>query len=130
MNNVLRSYGLDTHIANDIRKDDPDAFKRDRKDVWLEKENVHYKLGGKGIHTSGPVAYHGFNFYVKKGSTFGFKFVNPCGYTNDELKTTSVEEALGKEISMDDFKKSVLYEIKSQFKYDQIIKFGDFSNLV
>jgi hypothetical protein len=24
----------------------------------------------------------------------------------------------------------VLYEIKSQFKYDQIIKFGDFSNLV
>jgi len=126
MDSVLKSYGLKTIIHKDTRKDDEEAEKSNRKDIWIEIGNKSFKLGGKGIHFSNGIAYHGFNFYVKKGCTDGFKYVNPCGYTSDELGVISIEEAIGKEIKMEDFKKRVVKEIKNRFNYNSFEEIKDF----
>jgi lipoyl(octanoyl) transferase len=122
MNEVLQSFNVNTKIARDIRCDDEAAREKNRKDVWLEINNKHYKLGGKGIHISKDVAYHGFNFYVKKGSTEGFRYVDACGYQIDEVGVINVEEALKKDVDMQLFKEKVLSEIKTKFNYDSINK--------
>ncbi len=120
MNSVLKSYELNINIHTDSRNQDKDAKNSIRKDIWINKDGKDYKLGGKGIHTAKGVAYHGFNFYVKKESTEGFKYVNPCGYSSGELGVMSIEEALGKKIDLNDFKQKVLKEIKKKFKYNEI----------
>ncbi|MFP4568219.1 MAG: lipoyl protein ligase domain-containing protein [Candidatus Woesearchaeota archaeon] len=126
MNNTIQSFKINSKIddQNLIRKgkklEDERSKSGDRKDIWITENGKHYKLGGRGIHTKGKVAYHGFNFYVKKGSTNGFEYVNTCGYTPYELKTTSMEEASRKEINMNDFKERVLREIQKQFKYTEL----------
>ncbi len=112
MSDVLNDYGLDAKKRSNNKKDG--------KDVWIERNGRPLKLGGKGIKLSKGVAYHGFNFYVKKGSTDGFKYVNPCGYSSDELGVTNLEEALGREVSLEEFKQRVLEEIRRKFKYEEI----------
>lgn len=128
MNNIIRSYNVNSKIEdqNLIRQgekiNDERAKTGERKDIWVTINNKNYKLGGRGIHTTGPIAYHGFNFYVKKGSTEGFKYVNACGYTPNELGTISIEEATQKTISINEFKERTLTELKKQFRYDSIQK--------
>jgi lipoyl(octanoyl) transferase len=122
MFSVLKSYGLDVNIHVDSRKEDKDAGNSIRKDIWIRKNGRDYKLGGKGIHVSKGVAHHGFNFYVKKGSTRGFDYINPCGYSYQELGVTNLEEVLGKEVDLNDFKQRVLGEINKKFGYEKINK--------
>jgi lipoate-protein ligase B len=124
MYSVLKSYGLNVEVYNVSRRDEGDDKNSIRKDVWLREDGKDYKLGGKGIHISKGVAYHGFNFYVKKGSAKGFRYVNPCGCSPDELGVISVEEALGREVSLEDFKGRVLDEIKIKFGYEEIKRAG------
>lgn len=122
MNDVLRSLYLDVKIAKDVREDDVKAKESNRQDVWLEIEGKKYKLGGKGIHIRKNVAYHGFNFYVKKESVSGFKYVDACGYNHEDLGTISVEDALQKNMNMEEFKNRVLQEIKTKFGYKTMSK--------
>jgi lipoyl(octanoyl) transferase len=120
MHSVLRSYGLNVRIHSDLRKEDENSEDSVRKDIWIRINEKDYKLGGKGIHFSRGVAYSGFNFYLKRGSEEGFKYVNPCGYSSEELGVISIEAALGRTIPIQEFKKRVLEEIKNKFKYPTI----------
>ena len=121
MHSVIEIYGIDAKIHKDLRNDDEDAKKSSRKDIWVVRDGKNFKIGGKGIYISRGVAYHGFNFYLKEGCTDGFEYVNPCGYKEDELKTISIEEVLGKKVDSLEFKNRVLREIQKQFRYDSFI---------
>lgn len=112
MQEGLNSYGLDAKKRS--------SNKKDGKDVWIERNGSPFKLGGKGIKLSKGIAYHGFNFYLKEKSTSGFKYVNPCGYSQKYLKVTNVEKALNKKIEAAHFKQNILNKIKEKFEYDSI----------
>ncbi len=120
MKDVLEDFGIDARIyRNSDHLDMPDD-RNDRKDVWVMKDDKPYKLGGKTIITSNNIAYHGFCFYLDKKSTEGFKYVNPCGHTSDELGIENVENCLGKKVSHDEFKQDILKAIKNRFGYEAI----------
>ncbi len=91
--------------------------RKDRKDVWVTEDGKNYKVGGKGIKISKGVAYHGFNFYITDKGIEGFDYINPCGYTKEELGVKSVEGILGKKIDKSRFRDLILEEIKEKFGY-------------
>ena len=100
---------------------DNDESRKDRKDVWVEKNNSFYKIGSKAIHISNNIAYHGFSLFVKKESINGFDKVLPCGYKKDELNVTSMEHELDDEIEISQVSESVKSFIMDKFNYEEII---------
>ncbi len=109
---TIDDYGLKTKKRT--------TNKKDGKDVWIEINKKPFKIMGKGIAFDKGISYHGFNIYVKQGSTKGFRYVNPCGYSN--LGAISIEDALGKTIDTKKFKERVVKKIKEKFRYDSINK--------
>ena len=126
MQEVLQSYGIDAKIfevAAEIGEADSSS-RKDRKDVWVQRNGKYYKLGGKGGAMTGGVTYYGFSFYVTNSSIEGFKYIQACGYSKDALDITSVEREVGHVIDLEDFKKRILGSVKEHFRYLTIRKGG------
>jgi lipoate-protein ligase B len=130
MADSLKQVGIDAQVfkVTENLGEDGDNKRRDRKDVWITENGMYYKLGGKGIHASGAVAYHGFNFYLDDKSTNGFWYIDPCGYTKDELGVKSVGGVLGKDIDRNFFRDIVLGKMKNGFGYDELTQ-GDIEKI-
>lgn len=119
MYDALKNNGLsEVYIAKGYNKE----LGRDRRDVWVDIDDKHYKIGSKGIVMTKNIAYHGFVLYLDKVGTKNFDIVKPCGYDHDEVSVISVEEVLNKKLCLDKVKNDVINSIKRQFNYDEISK--------
>ena len=120
MIDVFRSFGIDAQIKTvaDTLLVDIDA-RKDRKDVWIQREKP-YKLGGKAIRFSGPVALHGFSLYVTKESLRHFDKVLVCGYTQNQLGVTSIEHELGRNVLLSEVRDRVFSFLLTRFGYESI----------
>ncbi|MFP4117449.1 MAG: lipoyl protein ligase domain-containing protein [Candidatus Woesearchaeota archaeon] len=124
MKDTLVSYGIDAEIFRNSDYIDTPNDRDDRKDVWVMKEDKPYKLGGKTIITSNNIAYHGFCIYKDRRGIEGFRYVDPCGHTSDELGILSMEDLTKEKISHDDLREKVLNIIKKRFNYESLEKVG------
>jgi lipoyl(octanoyl) transferase len=122
MLSALGRFGINAEIFEVVKKigegqNESEEQRRDRKDIWVTKNGKYYKVGGKGIKISGGVAYYGFNFYMTDESLTGFDYIDPCGYTKEELGVKSVEAIHGEKISRNSFRDIVLKEVMERFGY-------------
>ena len=118
-------YSIPAQIFNvlDVLPDiDHDEERKDRKDIWVEKNRKYYKIGSKSVHFSKDVAYHGFSLFVNKKGIQGFDKVLVCGYTRDQLDVTSMEHETGEELDIDEVKRAALSKIQEHFNYDDLIE--------
>jgi len=106
--------------------------RRERRDVWVQRDGTSLKMGSKGIRFSGKVAHHGFVLYAHEEGVKNFWMVNPCGYTHDEVTVASVESFLGRSIGVDEINSAVKSAIKLNFGYDKINDWSieDFNEVV
>ena len=65
--------------------------RRERRDVWIQRNGASLKMGSKSIHITGNVARSGFALYVDEKGVEPFWMVNPCGHDAREVRVTSVE---------------------------------------
>ncbi len=93
---------------------------RERRDVWTNIEGHDFKIGSKGIHNAGNIAYHGFVIYADIAGTKLFDYIKPCGYSHDEVSVISIEEITGKQVDKELIKELTKAEIKEKFRYSKI----------
>jgi len=118
MHKTLTSYGIPVQIVEVAKKfGDENGLRRDRRDVWIHENGTSIKFGGKGIRVSGGIAYHGFQFYLSRESTIGFRYINACGYPRTQLDSRSVEDYLDREIDPERFIQRTLKYVKRIFNY-------------
>tara|TARA_Y100000310_G_scaffold336884_1_gene422558 strand:+ start:2392 stop:3231 length:840 start_codon:yes stop_codon:yes gene_type:complete len=96
------------------------ATRRDRRDVWVQRDGKSLKMGSKGLRLSGNIAFQGFALYIDNGCVEPFKLVNACGYDPKEVSVTSVEEVVGSSINHATVHKIVREQIKERFGYERI----------
>jgi lipoate-protein ligase B len=82
--------------------------------VWIGEK----KIAAIGIKVSRWVTMHGFAFNIKTDLNM-FKGIIPCGINDKDV--TSLKNELGKEITLDEVKKSLLKNFKEIFDYKGII---------
>ncbi|HSH19585.1 MAG TPA: lipoyl(octanoyl) transferase LipB [Draconibacterium sp.] len=72
--------------------------------VWLENDHkVHArKICAIGVRVSRYVTMHGFALNVNTDMRY-YNYINPCGFASSAV--TSIQQELGREISMDEVKK-------------------------
>lgn len=72
--------------------------------VWLESEHKvrARKICAIGVRVSRAVTMHGFALNVNTDMRY-YNYINPCGFASSAV--TSIQQELGKEISMDEVKK-------------------------
>lgn len=122
MYEVLKEkFNLDVKMVEVKQILNDDGLRKNRMDVWINKNNRNYKIGGKGIHTTRNIAYNGFSIYIKPYSIEGFKYIDACGYDKDELDVTCIEYELKKEINIDKVKEYVLDKMKEKFNYNKLV---------
>lgn len=122
MHDTLLGLGVkDAQIVEVAEKLGEGDLRKDRKDVWVVRDGQNYKLGGKGTHFAGDIAYHGFNLYVAPESIAGFKHIQACGYTKEELDTTTISSEVG-QVSIDQVRAQVLSAIGEHFNYSSILR--------
>lgn len=118
MYKTLISYGIPVQIVEVAKKfGDEEGLRRDRRDVWIQENGTSIKFGGKGVRISGGIAYHGFQFYLSRESTVGFRYINACGYPRTQLDSRSVEDYLNREIDPKKFIQRTLKYVKKVFNY-------------
>ncbi len=97
-----------------------DDERKDRKDVWVEKDGKPYKIGGKAIYFSGNIASHGFSIYVNRESVTHFDKVLICGYSHEQLGATSMEHELERKLNLSDVRRSAIESLRKKFGYEAI----------
>ena len=91
-----------------------DGYRQDKMiGVWTEKG----KVCSIGVAVKKWVSFHGFALNVNTDLSF-FDLIVPCGLKNVEM--TSMQQILGKEISMQAVKKNVVRNIGQIFKQDNV----------
>jgi lipoyl(octanoyl) transferase len=131
MQSFFREHGIDAEIAEVERRLRPLAGARpDRKDVWVTLRGKPHKIGAKGIRFSGDVALHGFSVYINEDATQGFRYIDPCGYTKEELGVTTMEQLLGRRIEIAAIKRELIEKILNGFKYDSIEEEDGFAGVI
>jgi lipoyl(octanoyl) transferase len=77
--------------------------KKDATGIWLDFEHKvrARKICAIGVRVSRFVTMHGFALNVNTEMRY-FNYINPCGFQS--LGVTSIQQELGKEISMDEVK--------------------------
>ena len=86
------------------------AYKKEKEiGVWTEKG----KIASIGIAVKRWVSFHGFALNVTR-DTEPFSLINPCGRRN--LRLTSIEEFLGKEMDMVKVKRRIVEGFERAFK--------------
>jgi lipoate-protein ligase B len=99
---IIRSLG-DYNVA---------AYRKEKMiGVWTDKG----KVCSIGVAVKRWVSYHGFALNVNTDLSY-FDLIVPCGLKNVEM--TSMQEILGKEISMEKVKQSVIRNFSAIFKSD------------
>ncbi len=81
--------------------------------VWTEKG----KVCSIGVAVKRWVSFHGFALNVNTDLSY-FDLIVPCGLKNVEM--TSMQQILGKQLSMDRVKKSVVQNFGMMFKQDAV----------
>lgn len=79
--------------------------------VWTEKG----KICSVGVAVKRWVSFHGFALNVNTDLAY-FDLIVPCGLKNVEM--TSMQQILGREISMDEVKKSIIIKFGKVFNQD------------
>lgn len=69
--------------------------------VWINRE----KVSSIGIAIKHWVTYHGLSINIKRDDLINFSLIRPCGM---DIKVTSLEDALGKDVSIAEVKSSFL----------------------
>jgi lipoyl(octanoyl) transferase len=69
--------------------------------VWLRNK----KIASIGIAIRHWVTYHGLSINIKKDDLANFNLIRPCGM---DIKVTSLEDALGKDVNMEEVKSGLL----------------------
>ena len=74
--------------------------------VWLDYEHKvrARKICAIGVRVSRYVTMHGFALNVSTDMRY-YNYINPCGFASSAV--TSIQQELGKEISMDEVKSIV-----------------------
>ncbi len=75
------------------------ATREERRDAWIVRDGVTYKMGSKGLGHKGRVAYNGFALNVDEEGISRSWMVNQCGYKPHEVKLWSVEQELGRKVN-------------------------------
>lgn len=80
--------------------------------VWLQAEHRvrARKICAIGVRVSRAVTMHGFALNVNTDMRY-FNYINPCGFASSDV--TSIQQELGREISMDEVKKLVMEKFNS-----------------
>ena len=75
--------------------------------VWLQAEHKvrARKICAIGVRISRAVTMHGFALNVNTDMRY-YNYINPCGFSSSDV--TSIQQELGKEISMEEVKKIVM----------------------
>lgn len=89
----------------------------ERKDIWIVRNGVVYKMGSKGLQFNGNVAYQGFALNVDEEGISKSWMVNQCGYNPSEVKLWSVEQELGRKVPAVDVYDSVQKALSKNFGY-------------
>lgn len=104
-----------------LGSDESYATRKERRDVWIQRDGKSLKMGSKGLRFKQKVAYHGFVLYVDDRGVEPFWLVNPCGYSPDEAVVTSVEKELGRNINPVDVYGHVRAAVQKNLGYNKII---------
>lgn len=72
--------------------------------VWLQPDHKvrARKICAIGVRVSRAVTMHGFALNVNTDMRY-YKYINPCGFSSSDV--TSIQQELGKEVSMEEVKK-------------------------
>jgi len=76
--------------------------------VWINQE----KITSIGIAIKHWVTYHGLSINIKRDDLVNFNLIRPCGM---DIKVTSLEDVLGKDISIAEVKSSLLGRFQDFF---------------
>jgi len=89
----------------------------ERRDVWLNRGGITYKMGSKGIGIKGKVAYNGFAINVDKDGISDSWIVNQCGYRPEEVKLWTVEHEIGRPVAPSNVYAAVQKAVSNNFGY-------------
>ena len=81
---------------------------KDRTGCWTDKG----KIASIGVAASGWVTYHGFALNANVDLSY-FDMINPCGFK--DINMTSMREALGSEVDLDQLQKRLIYHFSKVF---------------
>lgn len=82
--------------------------KDDHTGVWVEEK----KLASIGVAVQNWVTYHGFALNVNTDLAY-FRLIRPCGLDPDTM--TSMQRVLGREVPMDDVRRSIVRRFSEVF---------------
>lgn len=111
---TLRSLGVGGINVGSQQSFDTRA---ERRDAWIFRDGVTYKMGSKGLGIKGNVAYNGFAVNAYAEGISRSWMVNQCGYKPDETRLWSVEQELGRKVSPQDIYDSAQKAIANNFGY-------------
>ncbi len=77
--------------------------------VWINQE----KVASIGIAIKHWVTYHGLSINIKKDDLVNFNLIRPCGM---DIKVTSLEDVLGKDVNTAEVQLSLLDRFKEFFE--------------
>lgn len=77
--------------------------------VWVGK----YKVASIGIAIKNWITYHGLSVNIKEDDLDNFGLIRPCGM---DIKMTSLESALGRNIGIDGLKVKLVRKFKDNFR--------------
>lgn len=76
--------------------------------VWVDNE----KIASVGVAVRNWITFHGMSINIKKSVLHNFNLIKPCGM---EVEITSLESVLGRLISIDQAKKSLIEHFRQTF---------------
>ncbi len=93
---------------------------KERRDIWVSRNEEDIKLGSKGLRFNGSIASGGFVVNSHESGLKYFWVVNPCGYTSNEIKIGSIEGVTGRKPTMKEIHTAIRNALMTNFGYDQI----------
>ena len=96
------------------------STRRDRRDVWIQRNGRSLKMGSKGVKFSKGVVHQGFVLYVNEEGIENFGLVKPCGYNHSEVSVSSVEKEIGKSVNTSEVNYRVRKALVNNFSYNFI----------
>lgn len=85
--------------------------------IWVKKEEKLNKIAAIGIKIRKGVSYHGVALNVNTDLNY-FKLITPCGIDESDRGVTSIAEAIGKKIKLEDVDISIKKYLKMIWNID------------